>query len=78
VRTSLLGVMVLHLHPACSASHLPVGVATEPNSNGGMRVISPVTNVPRTNLIDAFQRLQSARKATNPEDPPSYPEHDGI
>jgi hypothetical protein len=64
----------LHLHPASSARHLPVGVATEPNSDGGIRVISPMTNVPRTNLIDAFQRLQLARKATNPENSPGYRE----
>lgn len=30
-------------------------------------VNSPVTNVPRTNLIDAFQRLQSARQAIDPK-----------
>lgn len=43
-----------------------------------MRVINPVTNVLRTNLIDAFKRLQSARKSTDPEDSPSYPEGDDI
>jgi hypothetical protein len=43
-----------------------------------MRVINPVTNVPRTNLIDAFKRLQSARESTDPEDSPSYREGDDI
>jgi hypothetical protein len=37
-----------------------------------------MTNVPRTNLIDAFQRLQSARKATDPENSPSYREGNNI
>jgi len=43
-----------------------------------MRLISPLTNVPRTNLIGAFQRLQSARKATDPENSPSYREGNNI
>src|ERR1051325_5414895 len=68
----------LPLHAAGPARHLAVSVATEPNLDGGVRVISPVTNVPRTNLIDAFQRLQSARKATDPEDAPSHREGDDI
>jgi hypothetical protein len=36
-------------------------------SDCGVRMVNPMANVPRTNLVSAFQGLQSGRKPTNPE-----------
>jgi hypothetical protein len=37
-----------------------------------MGVVDPVTNVSRTDQIDAFQRLQSARTAADPKNAARY------
>ena len=36
-------------------------------SDCGVRMVNPMTNVPRTNLVSVFQSFQSGRKPTNPE-----------
>ena len=43
-----------------------------------MRVVNPITNVPRTNLVSAFQCLQSGRKPTNPENSVSHRERNNM
>ena len=42
----------------------------EPYADCRVRMVNPMTNMPRTNLVIAFQGLQLGRKPTNPEIPP--------
>jgi hypothetical protein len=43
-----------------------------------MRMVNPMTNVPRTNLVSAFQGLQSGRKPTHPENSLRHRERNDI
>ena len=42
----------------------------EPYADCRVRMVNPMTNMPRTNLVIAFQGLQLGRKPTNPENSP--------
>jgi hypothetical protein len=41
-------------------------------------MVNPTTNVPRTNLVSAFQGLQSGRKPTNPENSIGHRERNNM
>jgi hypothetical protein len=57
---------------------LDILAVIEPYADCRVRMVNPMTNMPRTNLVIAFQGLQLGRKPTNPENFPPHRERSDI
>jgi len=57
---------------------LDILAVIEPYADCRVRMVNPMTNMPRTNLVIAFQDLQLGRKPTNPENSPRHRERSDI